>query len=134
MTQKIVRHKVVGAVLEIEPNDGFATRARLPNLERHDGGIVHCRGGGVSAGKKNADDGKKGDSPMPASWGLAAATPVMLNRDKKGLYAMAVIISLTGFVVLTMLSKASRMVGTIAWPATAPDGWVRRAGVQDGAV
>ena len=51
---------------------------------------------------------------MPASWGLAAATPVMLNRERKGLYAIAEIINLTGLVSLTMFWNALRMEGTIA--------------------
>jgi len=53
------------------------------------------------------------DSPIPASWGLAAAAPVMLNKDMKGLYGTSEIIILTGFVEFTMLSNVSRMEGTI---------------------
>ena len=80
--QKVVRHKiaVVGPVLELEPDHGFA-RTRLADLERDRGGIVDWRRD-VSVTER----GRTGrDSPMPASWGFAAATPVVLNRDKNGL-------------------------------------------------
>lgn len=44
LVQKVVRRKgVVGAVLEIEPDDGFTSRTRLADLERDSRGIVHWR-------------------------------------------------------------------------------------------
>ena len=61
---------------------------------------------------------------------MAAATPVMLNRDRNGLYAMALIIILEGFDAFTMLWNALRMVGTIACPATEAQAWVQRVGSE----
>jgi hypothetical protein len=43
LAQKVVRRKVISAVLEIEPNHGFTSSARLADFEGHDRGIVHWR-------------------------------------------------------------------------------------------
>jgi hypothetical protein len=55
---------------------------------------------------------------MPARLGFALATPVILKRERKGLYAMAVIDSFTGFVEFAMSANPLRIVGRRVKPAT----------------
>lgn len=55
---------------------------------------------------------------MPARLGFALATPVMLKREMKGLYEMAVIDNGTGFVEFMIFANPPRIDGRIAVPAT----------------
>lgn len=55
---------------------------------------------------------------MPARLGFAAATPVILKRERKGLYAMAVIDNFKGLDEFAISANPLRIDGRRVKPAT----------------
>jgi hypothetical protein len=81
--EEVVRLKiiVVGAVLEIEPQDRRRPRG-LADFESNGRSVIHLD---EKMLKILASSITLSDLPMPASSGFISARPVILNKEMKGL-------------------------------------------------